>query len=248
MAGKRIIVYRVIEDAPKPDPSEMCVNTECEQLKSRDDFCERHHPSRYCTFEGCNEYKSWWSPDGGLCKEHETDSFYNYKHPGIYPKHLRFVYLMYSNRLNALKIGIGQFGRIEQIKKSQYINPNTNGKENSLWYVLKVARFSTLNEQGNESLPKFLAAEKRVLKYWHDELGLQPYLHPETIGFVKGTKKILGGSSETVLLGSVCEIETWRRIQTAEGYLGDKYIGLGLDLTPRSKRPLHCGQPNHSHP
>lgn len=248
MAGKRIIVYRVIEDAPKPDPSEMCVNTECEFLKSRDDYCERHHPSRYCTFEGCTEYKLWWTPDGGFCKEHESESFYNYKHPHLYPKHLRFVYLMYSNRLNALKIGIGQFGRIEQIRKSQYINPNTNKIENSLWYVLKVARFSTLKEQSKASLPKFLAAEKRVLNYWHDELGLQSYLSPDTIGFVKETKKTLGGSSETVRLGSVCEIETWRYVQTADGYLGDKYISHRVDITPRSKRPLHCGQPNHSHP
>jgi hypothetical protein len=155
---------------------------------------------------------------------------------------------MYSNRLSALKIGIGQFGRIEQIRKSQHLNPKTGKIEDSLWYVLKVGRFSTLNEQSHESLPKFLAAEKRVLKYWHDELGLQPFLNSETIGVVKGTKNILGGSSETVRLGSVCEIETWQRIQTADGYLGDKYIGLGLDMTPRSKRPLHCGQPNHSHP
>jgi hypothetical protein len=113
---------------------------------------------------------------------------------------------------------------------------------------LKVARFSTLKEQSKASLPKFLAAEKRVLNYWHDELGLQPHLRPETIGFVRGSEKILGGSSETVLLGSVCEIETWRRVQTADGYLGDKYISLRVDITPRSKRPLHCGQPNHSHP
>lgn len=247
MAGKRIIVYRVIEDAPKPNPSDVCGIPGCGLSNSKDGFCKIHHPSKYCSFEGCGEYKSWWSPKGGFCREHETKSFYDYKHPGIYPKHLRFVYLMYSNRLNALKIGIGQYGRIEQIKQSEYFNQTSGSREKALWYVLKVGRFSTLEEESNDSLPKFLAAEKRVLSYWRNELGVKSHLSPDSIGFLKGTNKSIGGSSETVELGSVCEVETWKQIQLSEGYLGDRYIALGLDMTPRSKRPLRCGQPNHSH-
>jgi hypothetical protein len=247
MAGKRIIVYKVIEEPPKSDLSDLCAISGCGLIKSKDGFCKIHHPSKYCSFDGCNSYKSWWSPKGGFCKEHEPDSFYDYKHPGIYPKHLRFVYLMYSNRLNALKIGIGQYGRIEQLKRSEYINSDTGLKENALWYVLKVGRFSTLDEQSNDSLPKFIAAEKRVLNYWHAELGLKPHLTPTTMGFLKGTEKTLGGSSETVKLGSVCEVETWKQVQLADGYLGDRYIALGLDMTPRSRRPLRCSQPNHAH-
>ena len=244
---KRIILYKIIEEPTKPDPTELCTRTECDRLKSGEEFCEYHHPSRYCATDGCQNFKSWWSPDGGLCEEHETESYYKYKHRGIYPKHVRFVYLMYSNRLSALKIGIGQYGRIEQIKRSEYINPMNQKREKALWYVLKIGRFSTRDEQSTTALPKFLNAEKQVLKYWHEELGIGPFLRPESIGLVCGSNDSLGGSSETVKLGSACEIETWRRVQDAEGYLGDKYFSMRLDLTPRSKRPLMCGQAEHQH-
>ena len=174
-------------------------------------------------------------------------SFYKYRYPQLFPTNLLFIYFMYSNRLNALKIGVGQFGRIEEFQNSEHINLENGRRESSFWRVLKVGRFSYLEEKSIDARPKYLSAEKNVLTYWNQELGLLPHLTSERIGFKKGTLDKIGGASETVKLGSVCEYETWSRVVNTEGYLGHRYPVMFLDLAPISRRKLRCPDKGHSH-
>jgi hypothetical protein len=134
-----------------------------------------------------------------------------------------FVYFITNEKLGALKIGVGNSGRINQLLDSH--TQKDESSEGIGWKILKVAQFSdtgtdyeTGKRNGNE-------AEKRAHYYWRYVLNLPLYLSEEQMGYSRIRKNEqtiwipTPGYTETAILHKVCEVSTWNYVQKAPGFI-----------------------------
>jgi hypothetical protein len=145
------------------------------------------------------------------------------------------AYFIASEKLNALKIGVGTSGRVIQLLSSTV--KTEDGIENVGWKVLKTARFSLTSADYETGRNNGYEAEARVLYYWRKHLGKSPYVTDQQMGWseliYQGRKgwHLTKGFTETVELGSVCEVSTWNIIQNAPGFQGEgSTFFVGRDL------------------
>jgi hypothetical protein len=152
-----------------------------------------------------------------------------------------FVYFITNEKLGALKIGVGNTGRIKQLLDSY--TQKDESSEGIGWEILKVAQFSdsgtdyeTGKQNGNE-------AEKRAHYYWRYVLNLPLYLTEEQMGYSRIRKNdqtmwvLTPGYTETVILHRVCEVSTWNYVKKAPGFIRETNAFSGVNL--RDLRLLH---------
>ena len=134
------------------------------------------------------------------------------------------VYFIENPRLKALKIGVGQAGRVHQLLNSY--TDRSEESENIGWKVLRVGQFSFSNDDYEKGRTKAYEAERRVKFYWKSQ-GHEPFLKDEQMGFSKVTKKSTEetiwiqtkGWSETIEMGKVCEVSSWKYVTSSPGYI-----------------------------
>jgi len=156
-----------------------------------------------------------------------------------------FVYFIANEKLGALKIGVGNTGRIQQLLHSH--SEKDESSEGIGWEILKVAQFSdagtdyeTGKRNGNE-------AEKRAHYYWRYVLNLPLYLSEEQMGYSRIRKNdqtmwvLTPGYTETAILHKVCEVSTWNYVVKAPGFIRetDKFSEI-------KSRDLRLLYENHS--
>ena len=154
-----------------------------------------------------------------------------------------FVYFIASEKLGALKIGVGNSGRIKQLLNS--FTQKDEESESIGWQVLKVARFS--DSSTDYELGKLNAneAEKRAHYYWRYVLNLPLYVNEEQMGYSRIRKNdqtmwvLTPGYTETADLQKVCEVSTWSYVKKAPGFIGETNAYSGIDT--RELRLLHEG-------
>jgi len=152
-----------------------------------------------------------------------------------------FVYFIANEKLGALKIGVGNSGRIQQLLNSyQQKDEMSDGIG---WQVLKVAQFSDAytdyelgKRNGNE-------AEKRAHFYWRYVLNLPLYLSEEQMGYSRIRKNeqtmwvLTPGYTETAVMQKVCEVSTWNYVVNAPGFIRETNAFSGINS--RDLRLLH---------
>ena len=152
-----------------------------------------------------------------------------------------YVYFIANEKLGALKIGVGNSGRIQQLLNSY--EQKDEMSEGIGWQVLKVAQFSDAGtdyelgkRHGNE-------AEKRAHFYWRYVLNLPLYLNEEQMGYSRIRKNeqtmwvLTPGYTETAVMEKVCEVSTWNYVVKAPGFIRETKAFTGTDS--RELRLLH---------
>ena len=91
-----------------------------------------------------------------------------------------FVYFIANEKLGALKIGVGNGGRIKQLLSSYTQKDETS--EGIGWRVLKVAQFSDTETDYEDGKLSGNEAERRAHYYWRYVLNLPLYLREEQMG------------------------------------------------------------------
>jgi hypothetical protein len=154
-----------------------------------------------------------------------------------------FVYFIANAKLGALKIGVGNTGRIKQI-----LNSYTEKDESSEaigWQVLKVARFSDSSTDYESGKINGNEAEKRAHYYWRYVLNLPLYVSEEQMGYSRIRKNdqtmwvLTPGYTETANLHKVCEVSTWNYVKKAPGFIDETNAFSGTGA--RELRLLHEG-------
>lgn len=136
------------------------------------------------------------------------------------------VYFIENPKKNALKIGVGRAGRVNQLLNS-YENRDEQSEKIG-WQILRVAQFSNTYDDYGLGRDKAYEAERRVKFYWKSQ-GLEPFLSDEEMGFSKIQRRSTleiewirtQGWSETAELGKVCEVSTWKYVMNSPGFLGE---------------------------
>ena len=136
------------------------------------------------------------------------------------------VYFIENPRLNALKIGVGQPGRVHQLLNSHVEMDDES--ENTGWRVLRVAEFSYNDVNYAKGREKAYEAERRVKFYWKSQ-GNEPFLTDVQMGYSKVNQRSTGeiiwirtqGWSETVEMGKVCEVSSWKYVTSSPGFIGE---------------------------
>jgi hypothetical protein len=168
-------------------------------------------------------------------KQYSANSF-NYYHDSDKTEFL--VYFIANEKLGALKIGVGNFGRLKQLVES-YESKDLNSP-NIGWEVLKVGKFSTSSNNYESGKLNGVEAEKRAHYYWRYVLKQPLYLHDYQMGFSRITKNentmwiSTPGYTETVNMKEVCEVSTWNFVRNSPGFLED--MDLSSEYTCRSLR------------
>jgi hypothetical protein len=152
-----------------------------------------------------------------------------------------YVYFITNEKLGALKIGVGNTGRIKQLLDSY--TQKDESSEGIGWEVLKVAQFSdagtdyeTGKRNGNE-------AEKRAHYYWRYVLNLPLFLSEEQMGYSRIRKNeqtmwvLTPGYTETAILHKVCEVSTWNYVKKAPGFIKETHAFSGANV--RDLRLIH---------
>lgn len=159
------------------------------------------------------------------------------------------VYFIENPRLNALKIGVGRAGRVHQLLNSY--TERSELSENIGWQVLRVAQFSWSGDDYQKGREKAYEAERRVKFYWKSQ-GNEPYLRDDQMGFSQVTKRSTDeviwirtqGWSETVEMGKVCEVSSWKYVTSAPGFLGEfTEFGQGRELILRNEKHAERTRP-----
>lgn len=157
-----------------------------------------------------------------------------------------FVYFIANAKLGALKIGVGNSGRIKQLLGS--FHQKDPDSPNIGWEVLKVAKFSDTTTDYEYGKINGNEAEKRAHYYWRYVLNLPLYVSEEQMGYSRIWKNgqtlwvLTPGYTETANLLKVCEVSTWNYVKKAPGFMGetDAFSGVGT----RELRLLHEGHSN----
>lgn len=168
-----------------------------------------------------------------------TPPDFDYYHS--YNKSEFYVYFIENENLNALKIGVGNGGRVLQL-----LNSFTEQSEQSPdigWKLLRLAKFADSNidyelgkAYGNE-------AEKKAHYYWRNVLNLPIYLNDLQMGYSKvknyGTINwtLTKGYTETVEKDKVCEVSTWNFVINSFGFIEEKNDFMGY--SPRELKLLN---------
>jgi hypothetical protein len=154
-----------------------------------------------------------------------------------------FVYFIANEKLGAVKIGVGNSGRIKQL-----LNSYTRKDEESEgigWQVLKVAKFSDSSTDYESGKLNGNEAEKRAHYYWRYILNLPLYLNEEQMGYSLIRKNdqtmwvLTPGYTETADLKKVCEVSTWNYVKKTPGFIGETSTFSGNSI--RDLRLLHEG-------
>lgn len=165
----------------------------------------------------------------------------------------RYIYLLYSDCLNAVKVGVGRSRRINEIITSKHKEATSSNFIESSWQILRIAVFLPQSQNGyfdekriiSNWSRQLLYAEEKILAYWHSELKLTPFLTTQQMGVTYDLKRKIHGESETVKMEFVCEITTWRLLSNLAGFTE---ISLGADNDfPKEGRELRCHLQDHDH-
>ena len=152
-----------------------------------------------------------------------------------------FVYFIANEKIGALKIGVGNSGRIKQLLESFTQKDSTS--LNIGWQVLKVARFADTTTDYESGKLNGNEAEKRAHYYWRYVLNLPLCVSEEQMGYSRIRKNdqtmwvVTPGYTETANLHKVCEVSTWNYVKRAPGFLGESNIFSGANS--RELRLLH---------
>jgi len=154
---------------------------------------------------------------------------------------------MFSEPLNAVKIGIGGESRLEELFSAKFEDPSSKAFIDSEWKTLKLAyfkpglqnNFQAFKRQEKAWVQRLLAAEQNVLSYWRSDLKLKPFLTTNQMGVSPDLKRKIHGESETAQMNQVCEIGSWALVESLPGYT--------QVLMTEEARDLICLIPNHNH-
>lgn len=143
-----------------------------------------------------------------------------------------YVYMLHNPGLDATKIGVGSYGRVEQ-HLSSVTSTDADGI-NVGWKVLRLGQFESRSDFADIERANAYAAEARVLRYWRKGLGLSHPLERKQMGYsrmsVNGREGWVStrGWSETVSASAICEVSTWSLVEQSTGFQEnaeqDKYL------------------------
>ncbi len=168
-----------------------------------------------------------------------TPKEFDYFHPSERGEF--FVYFIANDKLGALKIGVGNSGRIKQLLES-FVQKDASSP-NIGWQVLKIARFADETTDYEFGRLNGNEAEKRAHYYWRYVLNLPLYVSEEQMGYSRIRKNdqtmwvLTPGYTETANLHKVCEVSTWNYVKKAPGFLGETNIFSEANI--RELRLLH---------
>lgn len=132
------------------------------------------------------------------------------------------VYFLENEKLGALKLGVGSWGRINEFVDAR-VSPSHSG-ERIGWKILRTAKFSTSESEYDLGREQAYEAERRAHFYWRYVKRYPRKLEKDQMGFslieVFGQRKFepTKGYTETAALGEVCEKSTWNYILKAPGF------------------------------
>lgn len=132
------------------------------------------------------------------------------------------VYLLENQSKYALKLGVGSWGRVHEFLESRE-RPDASS-DTAGWTLLRVARFSSSESEYDEGRLHAYEAERRAHFYWRYIKRAPRHLNKDEMGYsqmlVLGEKTFVPtqGFTETVKLGSVCEVTTWNLVKRSPGY------------------------------
>jgi len=150
-----------------------------------------------------------------------------------------------NKRLDAIKVGMGTFGRVQQFINS-HIEPNY-GSDNAGWAVLRIAKFSNSEFDYDIGRRNALEAEKRAHFYWRYVLQEPRHLEQAQMGYslmdVYGSLKFTptNGFTETARLENICEQTTWNYVRQTPGFIEEIELSSSRSLILRD--PLNSDKP-----
>lgn len=157
------------------------------------------------------------------------------------------VYFIVSEKLKAVKIGVGTSGRVIQLLNSHV---RSDGEDQNVgWKVLRTAAFSNSKnfESGRDAAYE---AERRVLFYWRKHLELSGKVSERDMGWSElnyfGTRGFYrtAGYTETAEIFSICEVTTWKIVMQSPGYLREgSSFHSGRELRLNEKKSFLGGVP-----
>jgi len=168
-----------------------------------------------------------------------TPPDFDYYHS--YNKTEFLVYFIENENLDALKIGVGNGGRLLQLLNS-YQEKNEES-QNIGWKLLRLAKFS--DYQNNYEIGKINGneAEKKAHFYWRNVLKLPIYLSDGQLGYSKVNNYgeinwvLTKGFTETVQKSLVCEASTWNYVINSTGFINENNNFMGYE--PRELKLLY---------
>ena len=132
------------------------------------------------------------------------------------------VYFLENEKLGALKLGVGSWGRINEFTDAR-VSPSYSA-ENIGWNLLRAAKFSTKESEYDIGREQAYEAERRAHFYWRYVMRHPRFLEQEQMGFslleVFGQRRFepTKGYTETAELGKVCEASTWKYVLNSPGF------------------------------
>lgn len=135
------------------------------------------------------------------------------------------VYFLENEKLGALKLGVGSWGRINEFTDAR-VAPSYSA-ENIGWRLLRAAKFSTSESEYDFGREQAYEAERRAHFYWRYVKRHPRHLEKSQMGFslleVFGERKFepTKGYTETAALGQVCESSTWNYVLKSPGFKGE---------------------------
>jgi hypothetical protein len=151
------------------------------------------------------------------------------------------VYFLENEKLGALKLGVGSWGRINEFLDSR-VEPSYSA-ERIGWKLLRAAKFSTTESEYDLGREQAYEAERRAHFYWRYVKRHPRKLEKEEMGFslieVYRQRKFepTKGFTETAPLGEVCEQTTWNYVL--------KSPGLKSEHVPEGARALSSLDEQH---
>jgi hypothetical protein len=152
-----------------------------------------------------------------------------------------YVYFIANERLSALKIGVGNTGRIKQLLHSY--TQKDESSEGIGWEILKVAQFSDQGTDFEAGKRNGNEAERRAHYYWRYVLNLPLYLSEDQMGYSRIRKNdqtiwvLTPGYTETAIMHKVCEVSTWNYVVKTPGFIRESNAFSGINS--RELRLLH---------
>jgi hypothetical protein len=146
------------------------------------------------------------------------------------------VYFLENQKLGALKLGVGSWGRINEFIYAR-VSPS-HSAENAGWVLLRAAKFSLFESQYDLGREQAYEAERRAHYFWRYVKRHTKYLEQNQMGFSeievfrKRQFQLTKGFTETAKLGEVCEVSTWNYVL--------KSPGLKEEYQPENARDLIC--------
>lgn len=157
------------------------------------------------------------------------------------------VYFLENQKLGALKLGVGSWGRINEFLDSR-VAPSYSAEKIG-WRLLRAAKFSTSESEYDLGREQAYEAEKRAHFYWRYVKRHPRKLEKEEMGFslieVYNQRKFepTKGFTETAPLGQVCEQTTWNYVLKSPGLKGEHIPEGARALSSLDKKHLNLELP-----